>query len=182
MPFATFEGERSVEEIADRLFVRLTPRQRETATAELLRANPNLERIRNVERGTVLNVPDIPALRAKATTSNESPDTQMLQHLGAALTSYGERLAERQARDNAEIKAQTAAIKSAAFTRAIAKSEDLVALAADARASLEARAKQQAERQKALTTALDKAAAEIEERMKTDGKPTPGPRRDTGRR
>ncbi len=112
MPFATFEGEGSVEEIADRLFVRLTPRQRETATAELLRANPNLERIRTVERGTVLNVPDIPALRAKATESNESPDARMLQLLAASVDTYGGRLAERQAADAAEIKAQSAAINT----------------------------------------------------------------------
>jgi hypothetical protein len=179
MPFATYEGEASVEEIADRLFVRLTPRQRETATAELLRANPNLARIRNVERGTILNVPDIPALRAKATESGESPDRQVLQLLGASLKSYGERLAERHGQDTAGIKAQTAIIKSAAFTRAISRSEDLVALAADARASLESRAKESTARHKALTTALEKAAADIANRTNAKPRPTPGPHRDS---
>ena len=32
MPIATFRGEGSVEEIADRLFTGLTPKQREVAT------------------------------------------------------------------------------------------------------------------------------------------------------
>lgn len=167
MPFATFEGEGSVEEIADRLFVRLTPKQRETATAELLRANPQLARIDKVERGVVLDVPDIPALRAKATTASEGPDRQTLKMLGAAVASYGERLAKRHEQDLAEVKEQTAAIKSAAFTKAISRSEDLVALAGEARAALELRAKDAAARQKAVTTALERASADIAARMDT---------------
>jgi len=166
MPFVTFQGECSVDELADRLFARLTPKQRAAATAALIRANPRLERIEAVPKGTLLHVPDIPALRAKATASNESPDRQVLQLIDESTRAYAERLLDRQASDEAEIKKQAATIKSAQFTKAISKSKDLVALAEQARASLEARAKSAGERRKALETAVGKASADIEARMK----------------
>lgn len=166
MPFSTFEGESSVAEIADRLFVRLTPRQRETAVAALIRANPQLERLTAVRPGVVLEVPDIPALRAKATTSNESPDRQVLELLDQTLKTYAEQLFTRQDADLAEVKTQAAALKSARFTRAIAQSEDLVALAKDAAASLDARSRAAGERRQTLEAAVTQASADIEEKLK----------------
>jgi phage tail protein X len=166
MPFATFEGEGSVEEIADRLFVRLTPKQRETATVAILKANPRLERIGDVPRGVVIDVPDIPALRPKATKETQSPDKQMLALLDASLKSFGQRLMARHEEDEADIKAEVALAKSARFTKAVSRSDDFVALAGEARASLEARAKETTNRRKALETALGKAAADIEARTK----------------
>ena len=92
MPFATFEGEKSVAEIADRLFARMTPKQRETAVAALIRANPRLERIAALRPGVLLVLPDIPALRPKATAASESPDRQVLDELDRATRSYAERV------------------------------------------------------------------------------------------
>ena len=166
MPFVTFEGEGSVEEIADRLFARLTPKQRETATAAILKANPRLKRITEVERGVVIDVPDIPALRPKAAASNQGPEREALTQLGAALRSYGARVLASAERDLAQVKAETAAVNSPGFTKAIARSEPLTALAKEARAALEARAKAAGDRRKSLETALGRASADIEARLK----------------
>jgi hypothetical protein len=166
MPFATFEGEKSVAEIADRLFARMTPKQRETAVAALIRANPQLERIEALRPGVVLVVPDIPALRPKATVSNESPDRQVLEELDRATRSYAERVIARQDADIAEVKNQAAALKSARFTKAISRSEDFVALAKEAGAALEARAKAASARRKAVEAAASRISADIEEALK----------------
>ena len=42
MPIATFRGEKTVAAIADKLFVKLTPKQREKAEAALIKENPQL--------------------------------------------------------------------------------------------------------------------------------------------
>lgn len=165
MPFVTFEGEGSVEEIADRLFTRLTPKQRETATAAILKANPRLKRIGEVERGLVIDVPDIPSLRPKAAASNQSPEREALTQLGSAVRVYAARVLVNAERDVAQIKAETAAVTSAGFTKAISRSEPLTALAKEARAALEARAKAAGDRRKALETALGRASADIEARL-----------------
>lgn len=163
--FATFEGERTVDEIADRLFTRLTPRQRETATAAILRANPQLDRIRELPQGAVIEVPDIPALRAKATALNESPDRTTLKLLDTAMRAYVERLQERHSRDEQEVKAQAALVRSSQFNQLISRSQELVALAKEAGEALDARMETSAARQKAVSVAAERASAEIDALM-----------------
>jgi phage tail protein X len=166
MPFATFEGEKSVAEIADRLFARMTPKQRETAVTALIRANPGLERIEALRPGVMLMVPDIPALRPKATASNESPDRQVLEELERATRSYAERVIARQDADIAEVKNQTAALESPRFTKAISRSEELIALAKEAGAALDLRAKAASDRRKAVEAASNRISADLEEALK----------------
>jgi hypothetical protein len=66
MPITSFRGEKSLAEIADLMFERLTPKQREKAEAAILKANPRLSDLSTLPRGAVLKVPDLPELRAKA--------------------------------------------------------------------------------------------------------------------
>ena len=74
MSIATYRGERSISEIADKIYKRLTPRQREKAEAAILKANPQLRNIRNLRKGSVLRVPDLPELRAKTNRDLDNPD------------------------------------------------------------------------------------------------------------
>jgi hypothetical protein len=143
MPIATFRGERSVTELADKLFARLTPRQREKAEAELLKANPQLRDIANLRDGSVLRVPDIPELRPKTNRSLDNPDAQITNAIGEALRDYGGRLEERVKQEVANSKTQTTLLKSAAFKRALGNAPALTELAAQAGKAL-------AERPKAL--------------------------------
>jgi len=161
MAIATFRGEASVGEIADKLFVRLTPRQREKAEAALLKANPRLGDIGNVPGGTILHVPDIPGLRLKTTRNLENPDVQIAKDLSDALTNYNARLAERFKTERDATKTQVALLKSAEFKRELTKAPDLQALAGQAAKALDGRAKALGERQKNVEAAIRQAVADL---------------------
>jgi len=164
MPIATFRGEKSVAEVADKLYVRLTPRQREKAEAAILKANPQLSDIRNVPEGTILRVPDLPELRTKVSRSLENPDAQIAKTLADMLTSYTKELSGRIKNDQEATKSQLTLLKSAKFRREIASAPSLQALADQAMKTLDARAKSVAERQKLVEAAVKQALSDLDER------------------
>ncbi|MDI5986279.1 hypothetical protein QLQ85_15910 [Halomonas sp. M4R5S39] len=165
MPIATFRGERSVAEVVDKLYVKLTPRQRETVEAAILKANPRLRDIGNLRDGTILHVPDLPKLRAKTRTNRtlENPVTQVAATLVDDLDGYGRRLAERVRVDQQDAKAQLTLLKSARFKAALGGAPHLQELAEQAARAIEARSKTIKERQGTLETALKRALADLEE-------------------
>ena len=57
-----YQGERDVGEIADRVYGRLTTRQRDQAIAALLKANAELRDLRRLRPGTELEAPALPGL------------------------------------------------------------------------------------------------------------------------
>lgn len=154
MPIATFRGEKSVGEIADKLFVRLTPRQREKAEAAILKANPKLAEIDKVHEGAVLRVPDIPELRPKTARSLDNPDAQIAARIGGALRDYDRWLAERVERGIADTKEQTAVLKGAELRRALANAPALKELAEQTAKALAERGEEIAMRQKTVATAI----------------------------
>ncbi|MBT0959873.1 hypothetical protein [Denitromonas iodatirespirans] len=162
MPIATFRGEKSVAEIADKLFVKLTPRQREKAEAALLKENPQLREIAKVREGTVLRVPNLPELRAKTTRSLENPDAQIARELADTLSAYGDRLAERTKADEAAIKTQQATLKSAALRKALADAPAWQPVVEQASKALDARAAALKEQQKATAQAIKQATAALD--------------------
>ena len=164
MPIATFRGEKSVAEVADKLYVRLTPRQREKAEAAILKANPQLSDIRNVPEGTILRVPDLPELRTKMSRSLENPDAQIAKTLADMLTSYTKELSGRIKNDQEATKSQLTLLKSAKFRREIANAPSLQALADQAMKTLDARAKSVGERQKLVEAAVKQALSDLDER------------------
>ena len=95
MPITSFRGEKSVAEIADVMFERLTPKQREKAEAAILKANPRLNDLSTLPRGAVLKVPDVPELRPKARRTADDPPARIASEIGEALTGYGQQLAQR---------------------------------------------------------------------------------------
>lgn len=154
MPIATFRGEKSVGEIADKLFVRLTPRQREKAEAAILKANPQLAEIDRVREGAVLRVPDIPELRPKTNRSLDNPDAQITNAIGDALRDYDKRLATRFKQGTADTKEQTALLKSAAFKRALANAPAAQEVAKQTAKALGERGQQLAARQETVDAAI----------------------------
>ena len=123
-------------------------------------------RIAALRPGVLLVLPDIPALRPKATAASESPDRQVLDELDRATRSYAERVIARQDADLAEVKNQTAALKSDRFTKAISRSEELIAMAKAAGAALDARAKAASDRRKAVEAAASRISADLAEVLK----------------
>lgn len=94
MAVTTFRGEKNLGELADKLFTRLTPRQREKVEDALLKANPQLDQITELRSGTLLKVPDLPELRAKAKRAGDGPDDQLAAHLDAELAAFGKHLTQ----------------------------------------------------------------------------------------
>jgi hypothetical protein len=162
MPIATFRGEKTVGEIADKLYLRLTPRQRETAEAALLKANPQLTNLREVPSGTVLRVPDIPELRAKTNRNLENPDAQIATTVGEALAGFGQRLDTRMQAAEAAAKDQLALLKSREVKAALANAPELQARADAANQALNERAKGLNQRGKALQAAVKQAREDLE--------------------
>ena len=154
MPIATFRGEKSTAEIADKLFVSLTPRQREMAEAALLKANPQLREIDSVREGSILRVPDIPELRPKTNRSLDNPDAQIARDVSEALRDYNSRLGARAEQASADNKAQVALLKSAAFKRTLGNVPELQELAAQVGKALDARARTVSDRQQAAEQAI----------------------------
>ena len=86
----------------------------------------------------MIDVPDIPSLRAKeARRGRRQPDREFLTGLQAATKDYVARLFERQAMDTERVKAETAALAEPQFRKAIGRSQPLVALADSAARELE---------------------------------------------
>lgn len=163
MAIATYRGERSVSEITNKLFTKLTPLQREKAETALLKANPQLSNIRKLPKGSILRVPDLPELRAKTNRSLESPDDQIVKHITESLDAFGKHMRQQVDSEQKSVKQQAKLLKSAKFKKDISKSEQLQALAADANKALSARSKNIAERQKKVDETIRQAVKDLKE-------------------
>ena len=166
MAIATYRGETSVTEIADKLFVRLTPTQRAKAEAELLKANPQLKNISKVREGAILHIPDIPDLHHTERRDLENPRAQITKDLTSTLDDYAKRLVERTKAEQQASKTQTSLLKSARFKRLLANSPNRQALAAQATKALDARTKDLSERHKAAEKAIKQAIADLDKHFK----------------
>ncbi len=154
MPITIYRGEKTVGDIADKLFERLTPRQKETVEAALLKANPRLADPAKLTRGTILKMPDIPELRPKTSRALENPDTLLAKHVAEALDGLGKRLDGRSTQAVDDVRQQAALLKSAALKRALAHAPALQELAAQIGKSTDTRGKELEVRRKSVDAAL----------------------------
>lgn len=161
MPIATFRGEKSVAEIADKLFTKLSDPQREIAAAAILKANPRLTEISKIPKGTVLRVPDIPELRPRTNRDLDNPDAQIAKDINQALGDYDKRFASRieQALDNN--KAQAALLESAEFKRALNQNPELQQLSSQTAKAVATRSKTLPNRHKELAKAVKLLAQQL---------------------
>lgn len=162
MAIATYRGERSISEITDKLYSKLTPAQRAKAEAALIRENPQLNNLRKLPEGAVLRVPDLPELSAKTTRSLENPDDQIARNISQSLADFRKRLGEQASAEQETIKQQGSLLKSAKFKKDIAAAEGLQTLAQDASKTLGERARDIGERQKKVDQAIKQVTRELE--------------------
>ena len=161
MAFATYRGENSVGEIADKLYARLTPSQRERAEVALLKANPQLRKIKTLPKGSILRVPELPELSTKTVRDLENPAAQTAENISAALGDFSQRLGQHFKFDAEASKTQLALLKGAKLKKALAEAPDLQALADAAGKALDARVKALGARQQALDQAIEQAQAKL---------------------
>ncbi|MDO9596105.1 MAG: hypothetical protein Q7J47_00135 [Azoarcus sp.] len=162
MAIASFRGEKNVAEIADKLYVRLTPKQREKAEAALLKANPQLKDIGKLKPGTILRLPDLPELSAKTNRSLDNPDAQIAKLMSESVSSYARVLGERYKNDQESTHAQIALLGSAKLKKELGNAPALQKQADEARKALEARVKTVDVRQAAVDAAIKQALKDIE--------------------
>ena len=163
MAIATFRGERSVSEITDKLYSKLTPLQREKAESALIKANPQLRKIRKLPRGTILHVPDLPELRAKTNRSLENPDDQIVKNIVGALGDFSKHMDKQASIEQKSIKQQTTLLKSAKFKKDTSNLEESQALAKDASKALTARSKNIDARRKKVEESIKQAVKDLKE-------------------
>lgn len=154
MAIASFRGEKSVADLADKLYTKLTPRQRELAVDAILKANPQLAEIDKVPQGTLLNLPVLPELRAKATRKLESPDDQIVSQLRDALNAHGKRLAERNRQALTALEETRRHLEDKALAEAIHKNPALPEVVQGIVKVGEVRSKELADRQKRFELAV----------------------------
>ena len=166
MPIATYRGEANVGEIADRLYVRLTPRQREKVENALLKANPRLKDVESVDEGAILRVPDIPEIRAKISYDTGNVDVQVAERVALALKEYGERLSGQFKADQEAIQEQIATLKNRGLKAALGEAPEASELAAEAAKNLKARAGAAKDRHEATNDALKQALRDLDNMLK----------------
>jgi len=157
MPIATFRGERTISEIADKLYTRLTPRQRERAEAAILKANPQLGNLRTLRKGAILRVPDLPELRAKTNRNLENPQAHIAKNLAQSLERFSKHIAERFDTELKHTRVQSKLLKSAKFRKDISKVPSMQTLAGEATKALDTRSKKLAEQHKKVKNAINQA-------------------------
>ena len=161
MNFVTIRSERTVGDIADTLYVRLTARQRAKTEAAILAANPQLSEAGSLREGAVLRVPELPELRAKVNPKLEQPVAQIADNLAATLSTFSKRLAERVKLERETSKTQSELLRSDSFRKEITDAPNLQALAEEAGKALGTRNETLRARQKQTEEAIDQALKEL---------------------
>lgn len=162
MAVTTFRGEKNLGELADKLFTRLTPRQREKVEDALLKANPQLDQITELRSGTLLKVPDLPELRAKAKRAGDGPDDQLAAHLDAELAAFGKHLTQRFAAAQEAVAKTESVLNEPELKRVITKEPPLRDLAKQIGTLNAERKKQLEERQQKFAAALKQMQGDLQ--------------------
>lgn len=162
MAITTFRGEKNLGEISSKLFVRLTPKQKEKVEAALLKANPQLGEIGTLRAGTILHVPDLAELRSKTRRALESPDQQIIAQLREDLSAYDKHLAARSETAQAQVTATAALLKDKDLLRAIGDDAALKQLLGEIGKQNSERKQQLVDRQKALDVAFEQLQKQLE--------------------
>lgn len=162
MAVTTFRGEKNLGELADKLFTRLTPRQREKVEDALLKANPQLDQITELRSGTLLKVPDLPELRAKAKRAGDGPDDQLAAHLDAELAAFGKHLVQRFAAAQEAVAKTDSVLNEPELKRVITNEPPLRDLAKQIGTLNAERKKQLEERQQKFAAALKQMQGDLQ--------------------
>lgn len=161
MPIVTYRGEANVSEVADKVYSRLTPRQREKAEAALLKANPQLGKVNKLKTGTILKVPDLPELRAKTNRKLENPEDQIAKGIATSLEGFSKGIAKSFDVEKEVLKDQASLIKSAKFKNSIVNDREMEAVAKSTSTNIGNRSRELEDRKKKTEASLKSVAADL---------------------
>jgi hypothetical protein len=158
----TYRGEKNLTELSNKLFARLTPRQQEKVEAALLKANPQLQDIANLQSGTLLHVPSLPELRNKTRRVLENPDAQITARLLEDVGTYDTLLAARHETAQAQLAVTARLLSNKDMLKAMAGDPTLKQLIADIDKSNGERKQVLSERRQAISAAFKQMLSDME--------------------
>lgn len=128
---AIFKGEKSIDELAARLFPPAAGgAANPQATAALLKANPQLSDLAHLPAGATIVVPDLPAQApssAETVTATTLAPADPVRALGDQATAFGTALAAQVAAATAQANATLALLKDSGLTAAGSRDQTLAA-------------------------------------------------------
>jgi hypothetical protein len=115
----TVKNEKSVRELAERVYGSSSAASLDRAEKALLRANPQLRTATGLRTGAVISVPAVSGLAVRADATASDPLEAMRGALAGAATGYGEHLAKSLDARAGELDAQEKLLKTKEIAAAI---------------------------------------------------------------
>lgn len=162
MAYVMLKGEKDISDVVGRAYGDLKAADARRAEAALLRANPQLAKLRELGSGTIIVVPAVPGLKPKATDRTELPTREALREVAEAFDAYRKRLDANQDDERTATAKLASLLKFKdlkALLRETPESKEFVDRVATA---VKARIAEQEERAEFLK-ALTKARADLDE-------------------
>ena len=161
MSFIVFKGEKKIESLLERAYGDLKTADAKRAEEALLRANPQLKKLRELKPGALIVVPPLPGIRPTASSEAAEPMVEAVRATRGALDEYRKRLGEAIERERAEVTGVQELLRSKELNAAVrefpgaAPYTERVAQATKARAT-------EAEHRTAFLKGLAKARVDLE--------------------
>jgi len=165
MDVMTVKGEKKVSELVSRAYGNLKMADAKRAEAAILRANPHLENLRALPRGTVVVVPAVPGVRAAATSDSEIPTADAIREIRGSVDVYQKKLNEALSNERAAVTALGELLKSKELKAAMRESPDAAKYVERATAAAKSRAGE-VDVRAGFVKGLSKARADLEELAK----------------
>jgi hypothetical protein len=161
MGFIVFKGEKKISNLLERAYGDLKPADAKRAEEALLRANPELKKLRELKPGALIVVPPLPGIRP--TASNEAAEliVEAVRATRGALDEYRKRLGEALDRERAEVTGVLELLKSKELKAAVRDSPDAAPYAERVAEATKARTTE-AEQRTAFLKGLAKAHVDLE--------------------
>jgi len=164
MPIITFRGEPTVEAIADKVYVDLSEPDRRRAVEALVRENPKLERLHEMEPGTVLRIPDMGTARRTGGRHGEAPVDDLAQDLATRLDGYSRFLEARFDEHEKEMERQIRLLSTDLFESVLANSPEAKELASQAKEALAQDAEATKDSRSRVQRAVEKLGKDLKDR------------------
>lgn len=130
MAYISIRSEKSISELADKVYSNLSAANRRAAEEALVKENPALKDIRKLKRGTLIRIPDIKNIKRKNTRSVADPDSELLEEYVEQLKAFSTSLEKNHDTRNKEQKATQAVLKKSNITKLINTNPDAKKVAA----------------------------------------------------
>jgi hypothetical protein len=112
MRFTTLQGEKSIAALVTRVYGDLPEDRRATARDALIRANPQLEKFREVQPGSVLVIPPLTKGKASGRADEIQPSAAVVREVIDALGAFRTELTEAAEAEDRDVSRTVAMFKS----------------------------------------------------------------------